>query len=180
MENFLGELRLMSFPRAPKGWAFCQGQLLQINQNNALFSLIGTSFGGDGRTTFGLPDLRGRTLVGQGKAPSGTGYTMGQVNGQEQVALSGEQMPAHKHTLSATLNVGGDADTATPRDSYPATATDPANNAYTTGGTPVLMGAALGSPVLQAAGASQPHTNQQPYLTLNYAIALTGIFPSRG
>lgn len=180
MENFLGELRLMSFSRAPRGWAFCQGQLLQISQNKALYSLLGTAFGGDGLNTFGLPDLRGRTLVGQGKSPSGTGYSVGQVSGQEQVTLSGDQMPAHKHALNATLNIGGEADATTPENSFPATATDPVNNAYTTGGTPVLMGAALNTPTVAGAGGSQPHPNQQPYLTLNYAIALVGIFPSRG
>lgn len=180
MENFIGELRLMSFPRAPRGWAYCQGQLLQISSNAALYTLLGTAFGGDGRTTFGLPDLRGRTLVGQGRAPSGTGYAMGQPMGVEQVTLTTNQLPTHKHTLSATLNNGGDADSATPMGTYPGNATDPANNAYTTGGTNVTMGAALANPVLGPTGGSQPHANQQPYLTLNYAIALTGIFPSRG
>lgn len=179
MENFIGELRLMSFSRAPRGWAYCQGQLLPIKSNAALFTLLGTAFGGDGVTTFGLPDLRGRTLVGQGNAPSGTGYAMGQAVGAEQVALTTNQLPTHQHTVSATLNNGGDADSATPEGTYPGNATDPANNAYTTGGTNVTMGATLTNPVLGSAGGSQPHPNQQPYLTLNYAIALTGIFPSR-
>lgn len=179
IEAYIGELRLMSFSRAPQGWAYCQGQLMSINQNPALFSLLGVAYGGDGVSTFGLPDLRGRTLLGQGKAPSGTGYNMGQVVGMQQVPLTADQMPAHKHLLNVTLNIGGDADSTTPANTYPGNATDPANNAYTTGGTSVTMGAALTNPVLAAAGSSQPHPNQQPFLTLNYAIALTGIFPAR-
>ena len=179
IDAFLGELRLMSFSRAPKGWAYCQGQLLPINQNQALYSLLGVTYGGNGVTTFALPDLRGRALLGQGKAPSGTGYSMGQVDGTNQVGLTIDQMPAHQHTLSVTLNNGSDADGTTPVGSYPGNATDPANNAYTTGGTPVTMGAALTNPVVATAGGSQPHPNQQPFLTLNYAIALTGIYPTR-
>lgn len=107
MENFLGEIRLMGFPKAPRGWAFCQGQSLPINQNSALFGLLGTQFGGDGVTTFKLPDLRGRVAVGQGASPTGSGYRMGQTAGTESVALTVAQMPGHDHAFTGTLNAGG-------------------------------------------------------------------------
>lgn len=180
MENFLGEIRLMSFSRAPRGWAFCQGQTLPINQNQALFALLGTQYGGDGVTTFKLPDLRGRVALGQGRAPSGSNYVVGQVQGQESVALTQAQIPQHSHTFTGTLNVGGDADSATPQNSFPATPTvEPAIKPYAMGTPNATMGAAL-TGTLAPAGGSQPHENRQPFLTLNYAIALQGVFPSRG
>jgi len=183
MENFLGEIRMMSFPRAPRGWAYCQGQTLPINQNQALFSLLGTQFGGDGVTTFKLPDLRGRVAVGQGRAPSGTNYSMGQLAGTENVALTTEQIPAHAHTFTGTLKVSGDADSSVADNTYPATTVSdpPAKPAtpYATGTPNATMGAALQNP-MASAGGSQPHENRQPFMAMNYAIALTGIFPSRG
>ncbi|AHJ96604.1 phage tail protein [Hymenobacter swuensis] len=183
MENFLGEIRLMSFSRAPRGWAFCQGQALPINQNQALFSLLGTQYGGDGVTTFKLPDLRGRVALGQGRSPiSGSTYSMGQVQGQEGVALTVPQMPQHVHsTFTGTLNAGGDADINTSENTFPAvTSSDPAVKPYSTGTPNATMGAALSGAALAPGGGNQPHENRQPFLTLNYAIALTGIFPSRG
>ncbi|MDO7877405.1 tail fiber protein [Hymenobacter sp. ASUV-10] len=180
MENFLGEIRLMGFDRAPRGWAYCQGQTLPINQNQALFSLLGTSFGGDGVTTFKLPDLRGRVAVGQGKAPSGAVYSMGQALGSEGVTLTTSQIPAHSHSFAGTLNIGGDAEINSADSTFPATTiSDPAINAYTAGTPNASMGAALQG-TLNPAGGNQPHENRQPFMAMNYAIALTGIFPSRG
>lgn len=180
MENFLGEIRLMGFDRAPRGWAFCQGQTLPINQNQALFSLLGTQYGGDGVTTFKLPDLRGRVILGQGRAPSGSTYAMGQVQGQEGVTLTVAQMPEHAHTFTGTLNVGnGEADSRTPDTTFPGTPPpDPKVTPYTAGTPNATMGAAL-TGALATAGGSQPHENRQPFMAMNYAIALTGIFPSR-
>jgi len=182
MENFLGEIRLMSFPQAPKGWAYCQGQALPINQNQALFALLGTAFGGDGVTTFKLPDLRGRVAVGQGKAPSGNIYNMGQMAGSEGVTLTVEQIPAHAHTFTGTLKAGGDADNTVADNTYPATTVSdppaPPATPYATGTPNATMGAALPNP-LAAAGGNQPHENRQPFMAMNYAIALQGIFPSR-
>jgi microcystin-dependent protein len=180
MDNFLGEIRLMSFPQAPKGWLYCQGQTMPINQNQALFSLLGTAFGGDGVTTFRLPDLRGRVAVGQGKAPSGSVYSMGEVIGSEGVALTVNQIPEHSHSFTGTLKVAGDAETTSAENTFPAaTINDPAINAYATGTPNVTMGAALQG-TLGPAGGSQPHENRQPFLALNYAIATSGIYPSRG
>jgi len=179
MENFIGEIRLMGFARAPKGWAFCQGQAMPINQNQALFSLLGTQFGGDGISTFKLPDLRGRVAVGQGRAASGSQYAMGQVVGTESVTLTTNQIPEHNHSFTGTLNVGGNAESPSADNSFPAATSEPAINAYATGTTNVSMGAALQG-TLNPAGGSQPHENRQPFMAMNYAIALTGIFPSRG
>ncbi|MBG8554972.1 phage tail protein [Hymenobacter guriensis] len=180
MENFLGEIRLMSFPRAPRGWAYCQGQLMPINQNQALFALLGTQYGGDGVTTFKLPDLRGRVAVGQGRSPVGTDYSMGQMAGTESVSLTVAQMPGHDHAFTGTLNIGGDADSASPDNSFPATmASTPVVTPYATGTINANMGAAL-TGTLASAGGSQPHENRQPFMALNYAIALQGIYPSPG
>lgn len=180
MENFLGEIRLFGFNRAPKGWALCQGQTLSIAQNNALFSLLGTQFGGDGVTTFRLPDLRGRVMLGQGRAPSGSTYSMGQAQGQESVTLTVAQLPEHAHTFSGTLNVSsGEADNRTPDNTFPGTPPpDPKVTPYMTGTPNATMGAAL-TGTLAPSGGSQPHENRQPFLAMNYCIALTGIYPSR-
>jgi microcystin-dependent protein len=164
-EPFLGELRIMSFNFAPRGWALCNGQLLPINQNQALFSLLGTTFGGDGRVNFALPDLRSRTPI-----HVGSGHTLGERGGEQAHTLSVAELPTHTHALSATSN-----DAAQPIPSGADLSRQaPAN--------PYIGQQALGpmNPASVAnVGGSQAHLNMQPFLVLTFAIALQGIFPSQ-
>jgi len=176
MDPFIGEIRLMSFPFAPKGWAYCQGQLLGITQNQALFSLLGTTYGGNGVTTFGLPDLRGRAIVGVGSGPSLSPYSPGQAGGTEGVTLSQSQMPKHDHTFSGAIQAGASPDYDTPTGNYPAQGDA---TQFASGSPNGTLNAGSLSGTLAATGASQSHENRMPSLTLNYAIALTGYFPSR-
>ena len=163
-EPFLSEIRLMSFNFPPKGWAFCNGQLLPINQNQALFSLLGTTYGGNGMTTFALPDLRGRVPI-----HVGSGHYLGQAAGQESVTITASTMPAHNHQVRvSSVATGG---TVGPTNNY----LGGANNAYRSGGaTTTLIPETVGT-----VGGSQPHENRQPYLTISFCIALQGIFPSQ-
>lgn len=162
MEPFLAQIMIVSFNFAPKGWALCNGQLMPINQNQALFSLLGTTYGGDGRVSFGLPNL-------QGRIPNGVGgsYVLGEIGGVPSVTLNTTQLPAHNHIWSAnsTPPTGGKA---------PGTLL---------GGANAYRASPLDSTMLPSAvstvGGSQPHTNMMPYLVLNYCIALQGIFPSQ-
>ena len=163
LEPFLGEIRIFAFTFPPKGWAVCNGQLLAINQNQALFSILGTTYGGNGISTFALPNLQGAVAV-----HTGDGITLGQTGGSQTVTLAGNQI-GHSHTVAAS---------ATPN-SYTAAGNFPASagagqNLY--GPTP---NTAMNSGVLAAAGGSQPHNNLQPYLVVLYCIALQGIFPSQ-
>jgi microcystin-dependent protein len=169
-EPFLGEIKLVPYNFAPRGWAFCDGQILSIAQNTALFSLIGTTYGGNGQTTFALPDLRGRVAIEVGQGPGLSNYDLGQVGGEESHTLTQGEMPAHTHVAAADAS-NGSADT--PTGLLPAR--NPAGiPAY--GGT---ANAALSALAIAPAGGSQPHNNLQPYLGLHYIIALEGIFPSR-
>lgn len=161
-EPFLSELRLMSFVFAPKGWALCNGQLLPINQNQGLFSLLGTTFGGDGRVNFALPDLRGRVPI-----HVGNGHTLGERGGEQAHTLSIAELPTHTHTVAAS---NAAASQATPTGRYPAAA----NNLYR---QPDSL-TSLSAQSVTNTGGSQAHLNMQPYLTLNFSIALQGIFPS--
>lgn len=161
-EPFLGEIQLVAGPYPPRGWAHCDGQLLSISQNSALFSLFGTNFGGDGRTTFGLPDLRGRIPVGLGVA----GLRMGDRDGAESVALGVPQMPAHGHRLRGT---GATAAGDPPDGRTPAT-----GGAYAMTQDKTIMG-----PAVAPAGGSQAHPNVAPSAVLRWCIALQGIYPSR-
>ncbi|MEZ0487893.1 phage tail protein [Fibrella aquatica] len=173
MDEYLGTIKAFGFGFAPRGWAMCQGQLLSIAQNSALFALLGTTYGGDGQTTFGLPDLRGRTLVGLGQGPGLSNYSQGQLGGTESVTLTANQLPAHTHPLA--LNAFQEAgNVASPTGASPATSgsLDPE---YRTQGTPTTMAAQQTG----QAGGSQPHENRQPYLAINYCICLDGLFPSR-
>lgn len=161
-EPFLSEIRIMSFVFAPKGWALCNGQLLPINQNQALFSLLGTTFGGDGRVNFALPDLRARTPI-----HVGNGHTLGERGGEQAHTLSIAELPQHTHVLNGNSNP---ADANNPTGAYLSTV----NNGYT---APSNL-AALGPTALANIGGSQAHLNMQPFLTLSFCIALQGIFPS--
>lgn len=171
MEPFLGMISLFGFNFAPSGWAFCNGQLLSIAQNNALFALLGTIYGGDGRTTFGLPDLRGRVPIHFGQGPGLSSYSQGQVAGAETTTLILNNLPAHNHPLNA-VSQGGD--TSAPAGAFLCD-TGTLDRDYRSGGTGVIMNAgAIGN-----TGNSQPISIIQPYLAVNYCIALQGIFPSR-
>ena len=162
-EPFLSEIRIMSFVFAPKGWALCNGQLLPINQNQALFSLLGTTFGGDGRVNFALPDLRGRTPI-----HVGSGHTLGERGGEQAHTVSIAEMPTHTHVLSATSN-NGTVGTASGNVFAKALSA-----AYGDAASLVAM-----SPdMVTSTGGSQAHLNMQPFLTLSFCIALQGIFPS--
>ena len=165
MDPYLGEIRLVSFNFAPKGWAFCNGQLMAINQNTALFSLLGTYYGGNGVSTFALPDMRSRV-------PQHMGSNVGQIGGAEQVTLNVNQIPTHTHMLQAvnTPGVGKKPINnllAQSGSTYPRYASDATNL------TP------LNPASIQPTGSNQAHSNIQPYLAMNYCIALQGIFPSR-
>ena len=163
-EPFLSEIRIFSFNFAPKGWALCNGQLLPINQNQALFALLGTTYGGDGRVNFALPNLRGKVPVHEGN-----GHTLGETAGEYAHTLTQSEMPQHTHFVVASDNVGN---ATTPLNAILAKA--PANF-Y---GPPQSL-VAMNAGSVTNAGGSQPHTNQQPYLVLNFCIALQGIFPSQ-
>ena len=167
-EPFLGMIIIVPYNFAPRGWAFCSGQILPIAQNTALFSLLGTTFGGNGQTTFALPDMRGRCALSSGQGPGLSSYTLGEVAGTETITLTVNQIPAHPHTVLAN---GESNTTGKPANNYPAT-----NGAYNPANDGTQMAAGMIPP---SGGGNQPHDNMQPYLVLNYCIALEGIFPSR-
>lgn len=171
-EPFIGQIIQAGFNFAPRGYATCDGQLLSIAQNTALFSLLGTTFGGDGRVTFGLPDLRGRVPVHQGQGPGLTNRTMGEMSGTENVTLISSQMPMHNHLVNVT-NVAGAL--PTPGGNFLAPSSDSAMSNF----RPTADGSALNPQSIGLAGGNQPHNNMQPYLVINYCIAMEGIFPSR-
>lgn len=167
-EPFLSEIRIMSFNFAPKGWAFCNGQLLPINQNQALFSLLGTTYGGDGRVNFALPDLRGRTPI-----HTGSGHTLGERGGEQAHTLSISEMPQHLHFFNATSAQASQTDGNVPANTKMLSASI-GDQFYAGPGNSVAMAANAVSNV----GGSQAHLNMQPFLTLTFCIALQGIFPS--
>lgn len=170
-DPFLGEIRLVPYNFAQRGWAFCQGQLLAISQNTALFSLFGTTYGGNGITTFGLPDLRGRVAIHVGQGPGLSPYDLGQVGGTETVTLSLTQLAPHNHQANC-LNANGNQ----PQPNNAVWATDLGQNPqYGTTKAAGLMAPNIFGP----AGGNQAHNNIQPYQTLNYVVALQGIFPQR-
>ena len=167
-EPFLSEIRLFSFNFPPKGWALCNGQLLPINQNQALFSLLGTTFGGDGRVNFALPDLQGRTPI-----HVGSGHTLGERGGEQAHTLSIAELPTHTHVLNGSSAVGNSVNPRTQAGGN-VFAQDP-GNAYSTN---VANLTALNAASVGNVGGSQAHLNMQPFLTLSFCIALQGIFPS--
>lgn len=163
---------------APKYWAYCAGQLLSIAQNTALFSLLGTTYGGDGRVTFGLPDLRGRMPVGTGQLAGGNNYELGEMSGKPTTTLTINNMPSHNHTgtLAVSLNANGtDGSTGEPGGNYPGVIT----NGYSNANPDAAMTAPNYNGVIGVAGATIPYSNQSPYLAINYIICMYGIFPSR-
>jgi microcystin-dependent protein len=166
-QPFIGELRMFGGNFAPAGWALCDGQLLAIAENDALFALIGTTYGGDGQTTFGLPDLRGRIPVHEGN-----GSIQGQMSGVESVTLSVGQIPAHNHPL---LGSSANATTTSPAGNVPGTSAEVTVFAYGTDNPPTTLATQSVSP----AGGSQPHDNFQPYVCVNFIISLFGIFPTQ-
>jgi microcystin-dependent protein len=169
---FLAEIKIVSFNFPPKGWAFCNGQLLPINQNQALFALLGTNYGGDGRVNFGLPNLQGRTPIHFGSGGGLQNYTIGQPGGSETITLNASQIPAHTHTLNASAAA---ASSTLPAGNVLAKKARFGKDVYAAPANLVAMNPFALAPT----GGSQPHTNMQPYLTLNFVIALQGIFPSQ-
>lgn len=165
---FLGEIQMFGFNFAPRGWAFCDGQLLSIAQNTALFALLGTTYGGNGQTTFGLPDLRGRVPLHRGQGPGLTNRTLGELSGSENVTLLTTQMPAHNHLLACNSD---DPNAGSPAGKFPASSTSPIYASTSNSN--------MAPTAVSLAGGNQPHPNMQPYLTVNFCIALEGIFPSR-
>jgi len=166
-EPFIGQIQSFGFNFAPRNWAFCNGQILSIAQNTALFSLLGTMYGGNGQTTFALPDLRGRTSLHFGQGAGLSNYTQGETGGVETVTLANKEMPMHNHTLNAASGAKLN--------------NQPANNSL--GGANIYVAVAPDS-VMSAgsigmSGGNQPHENRQPYLVINWCISLQGIFPSR-
>ncbi len=170
-EGFIGEIRMFAGNFAPRSWAFCDGQLLPINQNQALFSILGTTYGGDGRTTFALPDLRGRVAIHPGSGPGLSAYQQGSKGGTEANILTVSQMPAHSHTVNAVVE---DGNQSVPTGNLPA-GTKVLDKEYSDAEANTTMnGTMIGN-----SGGGQPVNNIQPYGTVNYIICLQGIFPSR-
>jgi microcystin-dependent protein len=174
-DQFIGEIRIVPFNFAPYGWAFCNGQLLPIAQNTALFSLLGTSYGGNGTTNFALPNLQGSAPVNQGQGPGLTDHVVGELGGEEQVTLISSQLAAHSHALNAK---GGSGDHNSPSGAVPARAH--------TGRTAIPLysatrgsGPSMSPQAVTPAGGGQPHNNLPPYLVLTFVIALQGLFPAR-
>lgn len=162
---FIGQIHMFSFNFPPRGWALCNGQLLAINQNQALFSILGTTYGGNGTTNFALPNLQGRTPLHFGQGPGVSNRTLGQTGGAENVTLLATQMPSHIHTASAN--------SAAPN------AGSPAGNFWAAGVYSASSNTTMNPAALSNTGGNQPHPNLSPYLTVSFCIALQGIFPSR-
>lgn len=181
-EPFIGEIKIFGFNFAPRGYATCSGQILAIAQNTALFSLLGTTYGGNGQTTFALPNLNGRVAIGQGQSPGTSNYIIGQVAGTENETLVVNNLPAHVHTLVAAkpaIKVNGSvADSNSPDSTFLGGNNTTPIYAETAGNNEFLGGVTLGGST-DATGNNSPFSILQPYLAINYSIALEGIFPSR-
>jgi microcystin-dependent protein len=174
-QPFLGDVRAFGFNFAPKGWARCDGQILSIAQNTALFSLLGTNYGGNGTTNFALPDLRSRAPIGFGQGPGLSSYFVGQVGGSTTVTLSGSHLATHTHTPTATSNPGDQRD--------PFSITPQTGHRWAGSGHPQYSGSgpnvAMNSTLVGPAGGGAPHPNESPYLTVLFCIAVSGVFPAR-
>jgi len=173
-EPFIGEIKMFAGNFAPRGYAFCNGQLLSIAQNTALFSLLGTTYGGNGQTTFALPDLRGRVPLHAGQGPGLSSYALGQQSGVESVSLLQTQIPAHTHSVNAS-SAGPSPALASPTGNVLAAAARGAPPIF----SPAAPNTTMRADMIAPTGGSQPHTNIQPILAINFIIALQGIFPSR-
>jgi microcystin-dependent protein len=171
MEPFLAEVKIFSGKFAPRGWAFCDGQLLPISQNTALFSLLGTNFGGNGRTTFGLPNLCGRAPLGPRNSPGLSNYALGEQGGVETVTLTTDQIPAHNHRIKA-VTTGGTSTTPTDHLLADSAAFD---NEFSNAPANTNMSESM----VEDTGGDLSHENRQPFLAINYIIALVGVYPSR-
>lgn len=171
-EPFLGQICSFGFQFAPKGWAFCAGQILPIAQNTALFSLLGTTYGGNGQTTFALPDLRGRVGNNQGQGPGLQNYSLGQVGGTETNTLTVSNLPSHNHPVSCSGVDGNPNGTKTPINNYPGY--NDGSPSYSTNANGIMNPLMVG-----LTGSNIPVNNLSPYLTINFCIAMQGIFPSR-
>ncbi len=169
-DPLIGEIQMFAGNFPPRNWAFCDGQLLAISANTALFSLLGTTYGGDGRTTFALPDLRGRVPIHEGQGPGLSNYLIGQRGGLENVTLNANELPSHTHTAN-----GNTANGSTPNPQNNTWAAQPSLLQYSPPGT----AAAMKSTAIENTGGSQPHNNIIPFQAVNYVIALFGIYPSR-
>jgi len=171
VDPFVAEIRIFPFNFAPKGWAFCDGQILPLSQNTALFSLLGTTYGGDGKSNFALPNMQGNAPMHPGQGPGLSLHDLGETGGSETVSLLESEIPSHSHSLIAQVP--------------PADAGVPSGNvlARTVGATPYLAGnqplVSMSDSALAPAGGDQPHNNMQPYLTLNFCLALQGVYPPR-
>ena len=169
-DPFIGQVTIFAGTFAPRGWGFCDGQLLPISQNTALFSILGTTYGGDGRTTFGLPNLKGRLPMHAGNGPGLSSRRLGQAGGQETVTLNAQQISSHTHTLRASPS--------------PGEASDPAANALGRSVGALVYGSAAGlgpmaTDAVESTGGGQAHDNKQPFQVLHFIIAIVGVFPSR-
>jgi microcystin-dependent protein len=172
MDPFVAEIRIFPFNFAPKGWAFCDGQLLPLSQNTALFSLLGTTYGGDGKSNFALPNMQGNAPMHPGQGPGLSLHDLGETGGSETVALLESEMPSHTHAMR-------DHDIDLGELNAPAANRSLAKSANATAYTPAANLVPMAAQVLPPAGGSLPHNNMQPYLTLNFCIALQGVFPPR-
>ena len=179
-QPFIGQIQPFAFNFAPRSWALCNGQLLAISQNTALFSLLGTTYGGDGRVTFALPNLQGRVPMHYGTSPGNSTYALGEEGGVQNVILDLTQMPSHRHSFSGTT-AAADSKRPVAGSAYATTTTaasvSPGDNFYAPTANPVVT--AINPNTLATAGGNQPHTNLQPCLTISWCICMFGIFPSR-
>lgn len=179
-EPFIAEIRIFAGNFAPRGWAFCNGQLLPISQNTALFSILGTTYGGDGRTSFGLPDLRGRVAMHQGTGPGLTNRRLGERGGSETTVLTQAQLPAHTHAATSVANAVGPAGNSNDAiGNFWADDFGVSSGTYHSGPATGQMNAGAVTTTIANTGGGQAFNNMQPFLTVNYIIALVGIFPSR-
>ncbi|MBM7519778.1 phage tail protein [Nocardioides nitrophenolicus] len=174
-DPFVAEIRIFPFNFAPRGWAFCDGQLLPLSQNTALFSLLGTTYGGNGKSNFALPDLQGRAAMHPGQGPGLSLHDLGETGGSETVTLLESEIPAHSHTLQGNVDGLGDVSVPGPA----AALTSSSGGTLYRSGQPTA-GEYLAPEALAPVGGDQPHNNMQPYLTLSFCIALQGVFPPRG
>ncbi|WP_067734334.1 phage tail protein [Novosphingobium naphthalenivorans] len=174
---YIGEIRMFGGDFAPAGWAYCHGQLLAISQYDALFALIGTTYGGNGTTSFALPDMRGRVPIHMGQGPGLSNYVIGEMSGTENVTLMSTQIPSHNHSVMASANAGTD-----PQPNSGAVPASPVGSTaflYVVPGSSSVVPVEMSPSSIELAGGSLPHDNMMPSLALNFIIALFGVFPSR-